>query len=226
MVGNAVPPLLTYYIANSMLGTRVCDVPSPKEAAASFVPPSESPEKTKPDRKKVSYQPKRKFRASVPGLRFKSGTRFELSNSFSSEVPNWRFRFFFGDSKRVGEIVLNNSLLEQIKQLSKASLVCAVNSIVEIGGVLGRCNPRGLQSSWSHLKEDQPHPHDLVDAVAEAVRLFMSRDGCSSATDCVSMVMQLHGNPPGTKKILRNAREVFAGMVVCSIVNDMMEPAE
>jgi hypothetical protein len=98
--------------------------------------------------------------------------------------------------------------------------------VVELGGVLNACAARALQSAWSHTKDGQPHPHDLVDAVAEAVRLFMDRDGCSAAADCVCSVMRSRGNPPGTKKVLRNAREVFAGMVVCSVVNGMLEASE
>lgn len=221
MVGNAVPPLLAYYVAHSMLGTRPGDVPSPNEAVASFVPPSEVPDFTKPDRTKTNYQPTRKFRASVPGLRFKSGTRFELSNSFESGGAEWRFRFFFGDSKRISEIPLDEDLLS--KHGFATSVAKATNAVVEIGGILDACSPRSLQSAWNHSKENQPHPHDFVDSVSEAVQLFMSRDGCSSAVDCVSSVMQSRGNPPGSKKVLRNAREVFAGMVVCSVVNGMLE---
>jgi len=223
MVGNAVPPLLTYYVAHSMLGTAAADVPSPKEAIASFVPPAEAPDATKPDRRRPAHQPKRRFRASVPGLRFKSGTRFELSNSFESGRPEWRFRFFFGDSKRVGEIILGDSLLGAPG--IAPSVARATNAVVELGGVLNRCAPRAIQDAWSHSTEDGPHPHALVDSVAEAVELFMSRDGCPSAVECVSSVMRSHGNPPGTKKVLRNAREVFAGMVVCSVVNGMLESA-
>lgn len=225
MVGNAVPPLLTYHIAHSMMGTGPADLPSPKDAIASFVPPADMPERTSPDRKKSARQPKRKFRAAVPGLRFKSGTRFELSNSFESGRAKWRFRFFFGDSKRVGEIPLDGTLLDGMKASPDlaSSIAKATNAVVEIGGVLDSCDQDCLQSSWNRSRESRVHPHALVDAVSEAVGLFMKRDGCSSAVDCVSSMMQARGNPPGTNKVTRNAREVFAGMVVCSVVNGILE---
>lgn len=225
MVGNAVPPLLTYHIAHSMLGTSPTDVLSPKDAIVSFISPSEVPKHTKPDRTKSTHQPKRKFRAAVPGLRFKSGTRFELSNSFESGGAKWRFRFFFGDSKHVGEILLDGALLDGVKGSPDlaSSIAKATNAVVEIGGILDSCDQGLLQSSWNRSRGSLVHPHALVDAVAEAVGLFMKRDGCSSAVDCVSSVMQALGNPPGTNKVMRNAREIFAGMVVCSVVNGMLE---
>lgn len=225
MVGNAVPPLLTYHIAHSMLGTSPADVPPPKKAIVSFVPPTDEPNHTKPDRKKSKHQQKRKFRATVPGLRFKSGTRFELSNSFESGKAKWRFRFFFGDSKHMGEMPLDGVLLDDMKSSPdlSPSIVKATNAVVEIGGILDSCDQDLLQSSWNRSKESRVHPHALVDAVSKAVGLFIKRDGCSSAVDCVSSLMQARGNPPGVNKVIRNAREVFAGMVVCSVVNGMLE---
>ena len=228
MVGNAIPPLLTYHIAHSMLGTRPADIPSPKDAIASFSSPAASPESTKPDRSKPSFQADRKFRASVPGLRFKSGTRFELSNSFDSGRADWSLKFFYGDSKRVGEVLLDESLLDEMRRVAGAapSVHLASEVVAEKGAMIEGCDSKGLQAAWTHSKGDNPHPHDLLDVVAEVARVFMLRDGCASAMECVSAVMQSRGNPPGTKKVLRNSREVFAGMIVCSLVNLELEGAK
>lgn len=228
MVGNAIPPLLSYHIAHSMLGTQSADVPAPGDAISSFCSPSTVPETTSPDRAKPSFQAERKFRASVPGLRFKSGTRFELSNSFDSGRAEWSLKFFYGDSKRVGEIVLGDSLLDEMRRVAgvASSVDLASEVIVEKGGMIEGCDSKGLQAAWTHSKGLNPHPHDLLDAVAEVARVFMLRDGCASALECVSSVMHSRGNPPGTKKVFRNSREVFAGMIVCSLVNLELEGAK
>lgn len=228
MVGNAVPPLLAYYIAHSMLGTPPENVPAPEKAISLFLPPSEAPPLTIPDGPGRSYPADRRFRACIPGLRFKSGMRFELSNSFPSKKPVWRTRFFFGNSKKVSEVELGTDLLRSVNGIpgGRPSVARALNCIVEAGGVANLCSSEKLQRSWSHKKEESNRPHDLVDSIGEAVGLFLSREPLDAAGTIVSSVLDSMGNPPGKDKVIRNAKSVFAGMLVCSLVNEMLEESE
>lgn len=228
MIGNALPPLLAYHIAHSMLGTPSSALPPPSDAIGGFVPPSDEPPRTNPDRLASQHGSERKFRACVPGLRFKSGTRFELSNSFSGSRPSWRIKFFFGDSKRVSDVELGAELISNMEATPgvRTSVARANNAIVESGGVLNRCDPAKLQRVWSHRKEEYAGPHDLVDSVGEAVRRFIEKDGCDLAASCVGSLVESWGSPPGCKKLLRNARGVFAGLVVCSLVNEILASAD
>lgn len=228
MVGNAVPPLLTYYIAHSMLGTPTSKLPPPEEAISRFTPPSEIPPPTNPDRPGRSYPEDRKFRSAIPGLRFKSGMRFELSNSFHKGKPIWRTRFFFGNSKRVSEIELGTNLLRNISRshVARPSVARALNCIVESGGIVNFANSEALQSAWVHKKEERGHPHELVDNIGASAALFLNREPLDAADSVVSSALDSMGNPPGKDKVIRNAKSVFAGMLVCSLVNEMLEESE
>lgn len=228
MVGNAIPPLLTYYIAHSMLGTPSSSLPAPEEAISSFVPPSEPAPQTKPDRVGFSYPHDRKFRSAIPGLRFKSGMRFELSNSFVGDVPVWRVRFLFGNSKGIREIDLGTPLLSRLENIEgvRPSVARALNAIVESGGIANSCDSSRLQRVWSRRKEEFAHPHELVDAVGRAASLLVERVEEGVAETAVSFLMESMGNPPGCKKVLRNSGAVFAGLLVCSLVNEMLEAGE
>lgn len=226
MVGNAVPPLLTYYVAHSMLGTPASKVPPPEEAIGGFAPSSDAPPQTKPDRPGRSYPADRKFRAAIPGLRFKSGMRFELSNSFHGKMPVWRVRFFFGNSKRVSEVALGTEFLRRTQSLSGPFVARALNCIVESGGISALARSDRLQKAWTHDKECPNHPHDLVDGIGRAAALFLEREPLDSAGSLVSSVLGYMDNPPGSDKVLRNAKAVFAGMLVGSLVNEMLGESE
>ena len=224
MVGNAIPPLLTYHIAHSMLGTPAGMVPPPEDAIARFVPPVEPPPKTTPDRPGRSYPLDRKFRAAIPGLRFKSGMRFELSNSFVKNRSVWRARFFFGNSKRVSEVELGTGLIRDIQRFDGAGVYVprALNCMVESGAVAGLANSESLQRAWAHKGESNSHPHEFVDGLGAAVALFIERESPDCAEAVVSSVLESMGDPPGGEKVVRNAKAVFAGMIVGSLVNEML----
>jgi DNA (cytosine-5)-methyltransferase 1 len=205
-----------------MLGRHFGDVPCLRDCINIFNPPP-APKFTKPEKVVGRYSQERRFRAAIPNLRFKSGVRFELSNSFGGRNLEWSVKFFFGGSKNVTEIKLGPDLLEEIK-LVKGARSCvarATNSIVEVGGIVNSLNPQKLQESWTH-KHEESHPHDLVDAMGEAVSLFMKKDSSKIAPSVVSGVMAARGNPKGFLKVERNAHAVFAGFLIGSLVNEML----
>lgn len=228
MIGNALPPLLSYYIGNAMLGVPPHEVPSPKDAVARFSPPSDEPPPTRPDRSRSRHDDQRRFRAAIPGLRFKSGVRFELSNEFRPGGPQWRVRFFYGDSKKRHEVDLGSPLLKKMEASPgvRASVARANNIVVEGGGILNNVDPRGLQARWAHCRDDYLHPHDLVDSIDAAVKSFLEKDACPNADVCVGSLLSSFGTSAGHKKLMQNSKAVFAGMVVGSIVNEILEAAE
>ena len=84
MVGNAIPPVLTYYIANAMLGVGKPDIRPLHNAGYTHPLPQKLPAQTKTDHVGRRYAESRRFRAAIPNLRFKSGTRFDLRNIFKN----------------------------------------------------------------------------------------------------------------------------------------------
>jgi DNA (cytosine-5)-methyltransferase 1 len=225
MVGNAVPPLLSFYIAHAMLGTGLSDLPEPGTAIGVFSPPCEPPIRTTPDKPGCSYSAERRFRSAIPHLRFKSGVRFELGNSFSKKTPEWRIRFFFGGSKKIGEVVLNELLLKDIEKvkgakskISKAKKIC--DGVSEI---ISSTSAHNLQHAWTHCEGGCVHPHSLVDAIGNAVGALIAEDSPGLSSEVVRGVMKSMGNPPGWEKVLRNAPAVFAGLMAGCIVNGILE---
>ncbi len=223
MVGNAFPPLLAYYVAHSMQGTEPENVLRPSEAVLSWSPPQLPPPPTKPDGEGRSYPASRKFRAAIPGLRFKSGMRFELVNSFVGSKPSWAVNFFFGSSKKITQVPLGPDLIDWVKRQPKAKSCVseAWNSIVEAGGIMNSLDASKLQRVWCHRKEEYSHPYLLVDSIGAACSIFKKRDESGVAEKVVSVLMDSLGRPAGFTKVLRNAKDVFSGLVVCSIVNEM-----
>ena len=114
MIGNAVPPILTYYIFQSMLEVPLNKLKLPKDSSYYHLKPAYKGYPSNLGLPKRKYPAKRKFKFSVPHLRYGSGVRFELSNDPKSELLNWSFKFFYGNSKNIKQVnldsVLKNSL--------------------------------------------------------------------------------------------------------------------
>ncbi|NDD53482.1 DNA (cytosine-5-)-methyltransferase [bacterium] len=227
MVGNAVPPLLSFYIAQAMLGTAPADLPEPSVAIGAFSPPSDLPRRTRPDKPGCSYSAERRFRSAIPHLRFKSGVRFELGNSFSKKGAEWRIRFFFGGSKKIGEVVLDHSLLKDIEKVrgAKSKISKAIKACDKVSEIISNTSSSNLQHAWTHCEGGCVHPHSLVDAVGDAVGSLIAEDAPGLSSEAVRGVMSSMGNPPGWEKVVRNAPAVFAGLLVGCIVNGMLEKA-
>jgi DNA (cytosine-5)-methyltransferase 1 len=124
MIGNAIPPAFTYFVAHSMLGTKSQKLPTLSKQRAADLIKASNPIVTKPDRAGRSYPPTRRFRFSIPGFRFKSGTRFELSNV--SDAFSWQVRFFYGDSKRIEEHVFDFDKLRQVANEVDATITASM----------------------------------------------------------------------------------------------------
>ncbi|HNP19676.1 MAG TPA: DNA (cytosine-5-)-methyltransferase [Fulvivirga sp.] len=121
MIGNAVPPLLTYYIFQSMLETKASDIKSPKENDYFHEKPPYKPHKSNLGLPKRKFPAKRKFQFSVPNLRYGSGVRFELSNNPKSEKEEWSFKFFHGNSKNIKQIKLDHNIKQSLAPIINTS---------------------------------------------------------------------------------------------------------
>ena len=55
------------------------------------------------------YRWNRNFRFAIPNLRFGSGVRFELKNYFKGNKTNWKVDFYYGNSKNIIKLNLDNN---------------------------------------------------------------------------------------------------------------------
>lgn len=218
MIGNAIPPLLTYHIAHAMLGTKASELPLPSSAILNFSPPSAMPKRTIPDRPAYSFTHSRKFRFAVPNLRFKSGVRFELTNSLPG--GSWGLRFFYGNSKDIKEITLGSDLLGEMRLLPGVDK-CISDAKKIVSGIGKFAKSSSLQKAWSHSEKDTLNPFEFLDTIGSAALASSKKNPSDLSVSAVSGIMASRGNPGGFKKLIRHAPDVFAGLLVCSLVNDM-----
>jgi len=225
MVGNAVPPLLTFYIANAMQNRSADEVPAPAAAILRFKAPSLEPPATAPDGIGESYPATRRFRAAIPNLRFKSGMRFELGNMFRGAHAIWNVRFFFGNSKNIEQFDLGTELLDSLTAIRGTSKFISATrrEASEVKRLIESTSSSELQGAWTHRIDSHVRPFELADSIGACAERIASNEGLDrvAATVITSLLTQ-RGRPNGSDKVLRNASMVFAGLMVGSIANEWL----
>jgi DNA (cytosine-5)-methyltransferase 1 len=226
MIGNAVPPLFTFYVAQAMLGTKPDRLPAPEKAIKRFRRTEERPPVTRPDGAGETYPPDRRFRAAIPHLRFKSGVRFELSNSFEGIAPSWAVRFFFGNSKNIFELPLSSKRLAEVLRNPRVKKTKPVvrERLDELLRQLAQIQPSNLQEVWTHRTTTGPHPYEVVDLLGDAARDLidaLSADSCD-AGGVVETILASLGTPTGSDKVQRHAIAVLAGIIAGSTANEAL----
>lgn len=223
MIGNAVPPAFTFYIGQAMLGIPPEKLLKPSEGIKAFSAPQVNPPRTLPDTAGATYPATRRFRAAIPHLRFKSGVRFELANSFVDEIPIWNVKFFFGNSKNILEIELDKAVLDGLKKEKGLQNVMptVMSSLSHIERIISSTNAATLQSVWTHTAEHRFHPYEVVDVIGNAaeelISMFISSQ--SNTVGVVEKILTKLGSPIGMDKILKNSNAVLAGLFVGSAAN-------
>lgn len=226
MVGNAVPPLFTFYIGQAMREVQPSRLLTPEKAIRAFKPPSEQPRQTQPDTPGEKYPSDRRFRAAIPHLRFKSGVRFELSNADGKGGIGWRMRFFFGNSKNIQELDLHRPLLKEVQNVRQLRKVLPEirKTIASLNAQLEKLDPADLQPVWSHAKARGTHPYEVVDALGQAAAtvLELLASDTAAATVAVEAILSKQRYSLGTEKVLRHANAVLAGLLIGECTNEWL----
>ncbi|MDO9607434.1 MAG: DNA cytosine methyltransferase [Brevundimonas sp.] len=225
MVGNAIPPTFTYLLASAAQGVNPRDFKGLKLDGALPMPEA-LPKPTPPETAGRTYPEGRSFRSAIPGLRFKSGMRFELSNGSARNSPEWKVRFFFGPSKDVREVDLDGSVFAEM-----ADTMMALPAFSKVWEALDRDQRHlhdaynaSLQAAWAHKGEGHD-PFDVVDTLA-ALAATLGETIDFWAQDRVNAEMArayvldtvAAGEPisslPGKAKLAKNANAILAGLIV------------
>ncbi|HEG43830.1 MAG TPA: DNA (cytosine-5-)-methyltransferase [Phycisphaerales bacterium] len=229
MIGNAIPPILTYYIASSMLEIQPEKIASPDKAAYSHPLPSEMPPVTLSKKTKSKYSWNRKFKIALPNLRFGSGVRFELVNEFDSNKVRWAIRFYYGSSKAIRTI----SIDEQLSNLIQPSLVLwGKDKQIEVllNSLLQRFenrNSTGIQYRWNNSKQGI-HPFTIADSCGSTTKkihkILSDLDEEKTATFLRYAFETLGENHQansanGMAKIERNSLWILSGLIVSASFN-------
>jgi DNA (cytosine-5)-methyltransferase 1 len=232
MIGNAIPPLLTYFIASSMLERGLKFVNPRTKLKYHHEIPLEKHLKVKPERNAKKYSTKRMFRFSIRPLRFGSGVGFELRNEITNIDTQWSIRYFHGSSKAIKEIPLQKRIHTNCLKLLK-NLEFDPNldeSMKNVLAFLSNTSGRALQSAWTHSVESSADSHpfillDELEAVSESMYVRIKDLDYEAIS---KFVLRLHSmNPDGrggfTKKISVNAHRIFIGFLMGSWFNSKMK---
>jgi DNA (cytosine-5)-methyltransferase 1 len=230
MVGNAVPPLLSFYIAQAMLGINPERVIAPSVGIRSASRPLGLPPVTVPDTHGERHAHNRRFRAAIPNLRFKSGMRFELSNGFNErDEVSWRVRFFLGDSKNIAEIELGDSTL---KEISASGVDGLLRTAKKLSLVFVKAHKsltaRQLQESWSKVGKSKISPFDLVDEIGELVDSLLGAapDDVSLSESILARLLARNNIKVSSKKAAKYARTILVGLTLACFINQHLRAKE
>ncbi|PYG54300.1 DNA (cytosine-5-)-methyltransferase [Rhizobium sp. UGM030330-04] len=230
MVGNAIPPTFTYLVAWAAQGVSAEDLIPFAEAGQSLCRPEKAAPVTPPTTEGRTYPAGRSFRAALPGLRFKSGMRFELANGRGRE-QDWQVRFFFGPSIDVREIILDGDLLSELRKspLIRAMLMALGVEFANVDQVLQTSSPGALQTAWSH-RDSGLGPYQVADLLGELAGRVHQRL-LSAATDdhhaVIGYVMEAAAEGeegdsiPGSKKLTTHALPILSGLLVGAWFNTL-----
>ncbi len=227
MVGNAIPPLFTFFIAQAMLGTSPKSLLTPEKGIQSFIPPAIAADATKLDREGQTYPKTRRFWFAIPNLRFKSGFRFDLMNENpDTEYSDWVVSFWYGNSKNIKKLVLRSKIFHRV--IARAALKSIRpeldSSLLEIEQWKAKLAPDELQAVWAHKGEGN-HPFEILDKLGEIANFItkqMLELPSNTIEEIAISVIGVDPTDSDSKKIRRYAREVVAGILVGSKFNSAL----
>lgn len=228
MVGNAIPPAFAYYVAHA-LQERPAEAVRPltdhAELLKAPIPPAGD---ARPDRPGARYPGSRTFRFAIPSLRLKSGVRFELANKTSGACVTWEAAFYFGTSKSIQTLLLDDSLRSRVLSRLPGNLRSKVRAeLTHLADFIQRADISNMQKVWSHNGPGLTRPFMLLDQLDESgLRIRKVLDGCDllARTLVGQEILAGYGKKkalalPGLKKLDCNATLILSGLLVGSLAN-------
>lgn len=230
MIGNAVPPAFSYLMGHVLQGHRAKEVSSLRQAARSLKRPKPIPIETPPDRAGARYPANRTFKFAVPSLQLKSGVRFELANDCSDEIVTWGVAFYFGTSKAIHSVPLDEEAANFLRTGVSPGLKEAVAPYLEqLSSFVESADIANMQSVWTHRRPGGTRAFMLLDKLDEigsemANAISMHSDEAPRMIE--AMIRHHHGAAavalPGLAKLARNSATILAGLLIGSTVNPML----
>jgi len=226
MVGNAIPPTFTYLLAQAAQEVSLKVFRPFIQVGTSLSLPDKASQVTSADAEGKTYPAGRSFRAAIPGLRFKSGMRFELSNGDDRNDIFWQVRFFFGSAQDIRQVDLDGSILRELQRslLSGQHMAWFRTRLLEAEELLTGSDPASLQAVWTHRAAGLS-PYQVVDLLGELAAAAMEalQIGAPQAFEQVAAQYVLKvaegaeaddRTLPNAKKLQRYAISILSGLIV------------
>lgn len=215
MIGNSIPPVVTYYLFQSMLETPPDELVPIESVSNYYHPiPKEQIPITPPDEGKGKYRTDRSFKMSIQGLRFGSGVRFELSNEKIDSGMKWSMKFFYGSSKNIIRMDFQSSIVQKfIKKYSTDQVSSILN---EFSMFCGEVSSKSLQDSWIHVSRDGIHPYHVLDTIEHYVESIIPILNLSDLDDNTYKEMFVLGM---NKKLYHLKEHIITGILIGNVFN-------
>lgn len=227
MVGNAVPPLFSYYVAQALQGKTPESVQALTNYADALETPVPPATDARPDKPGSRYPNNRTFRFAIPSLRLKSGVRFELANATSDNCTTWEMAFYFGTSKSIQSLPLTQSLYSQILGNFPDDLGLEIRAeLSQLVRFLQHADIDNMQRVWSHNGPGLTRPFmllDQLDARGERITEILRDHEILAQTLVGKAIWATYGEDalklPGLKKLARNAALILSGLILGAQAN-------
>jgi DNA (cytosine-5)-methyltransferase 1 len=227
MIGNSLPPAFSLLVGLAVRGMDASEVKRYLRTMSAGITnfcASTPAAPTPPDKVATSYPLTRKFRSALPGLRFKSGMRFELANKLSGAAVHWKISFFYGSSKDIRTIPLNSGLYRRILSANGMSSVLTkiTHHLEAIDHIKNDYTDIQLQQVWTR-RAIGISPFEVVDALGAMATGVIGQLQRVNPTIINPVVLRILGyrkrNKTIPSKILRFAPSLLAGFLVGSTFN-------
>lgn len=214
MIGNAVPPILTYYIFQAMKEVEVHDIKPPADSTYYHEQPKHKPFPSKLGLPKRKFPASRKFMYAVPNLRYGSGVRFELSNT-PKLGGDWSFKFIYGNSKNIREVLLDRNMADAVSSVfNKKDLTLLRKAMARELSKHQQMNSKSLQKVWTSSTQNTV-VFDFIDSLGALAGNLMSQVSLGSTSN-VFLASILEDE---SKKIKDNAKSILLGLYMLSVTN-------
>jgi DNA (cytosine-5)-methyltransferase 1 len=215
MIGNAVPPVLTYFIFQSMLETKLADLKLPSESKYVHLKPKQPIIKSNLSLPVRKYSDSRRFQSAIPNLRFGSGVRFELSNISEDSNLNWSFKFFYGNSKSIRTVVLDKKLKEQLGKIVNTTHNHVFTDCSEkISKNYKNFKSDAIQELWTS-SDSNCEVFNFVDDVGKCIETIVKK----ASFDCIDDSLLEKIVKEKNKKLTENQEKIIAGFYFLSVLN-------
>lgn len=216
MIGNAVPPILTYYIFQSMLEVEPKDIKLPSEVEYYHKKPNFKAFKSNLGLPVRKYPANRKFQFSVPNLRYGSGVRFELSNNPKSKEQNWSFKFYHGNSKNIKQVPLNAEIKQTLAPIINTSKNTIFTDYVNmVSEKFKEYDSEKLQELWTSSTSNY-EVFSFLDKVGECVSDLLEKTDLNDSSEELIEAIVNEKN----KKLSENKDSLLVGFYFLSSLNN------
>ncbi|RTL53463.1 MAG: DNA (cytosine-5-)-methyltransferase [Rhodocyclaceae bacterium] len=227
MVGNAVPPLFSYFVGQALqqrAAEKISALSTHAESLRAPVPPAED---ASPDKPGAHFPKTRTFRFAIPSLRLKSGVRFDLANVVRKDRVDWAVEFYFGTPKSIQSIDLAALSLSAVLSRIPMAISAQVHSELEkVSQFVCNADIGNMQRVWSHNGVGLTRPFMLLDELdergSEMVKLLMPYERLTQEL-VGNVLLDTYGAEaiklPGLLKLANNAALILAGLIIGATTN-------